>query len=94
MESFDALFDLGQLCNNKSPFHEDQRHGCQIEKEDGGEYKFSGRTDVVGIVFLDIVKITDLPERNSMYFPPLDLPIPNFDQCWYYVPTTPFYSDH
>lgn len=29
-------------------------------------YEFSGGTDVVGIVFLDIVKITDLPpERNS-----------------------------
>ena len=44
-------------------------------------YEFSGGTDVVGIVFLDIVKITDLPpERNSRYFPPFDLPIPNFNQ--------------
>lgn len=32
-------------------------------------YEFSGGTDVVGIVFLDIVKITDLPpERNSRFF--------------------------
>lgn len=31
-------------------------------------YEFSGGTDVVGIVFLDIVKITDLPpERNSKF---------------------------
>lgn len=31
-------------------------------------YEFSGGTDVVGIVFLDIVKITDLPpERNSRF---------------------------
>lgn len=44
-------------------------------------YEFSGGTDVVGIVFLDIVKITDLPpERNSRYFPPFDLPISNFNQ--------------
>ena len=44
-------------------------------------YEFSGGTDVVGIVFLDIVKISDLPpERNSMFFPPLDLPISNFHQ--------------
>lgn len=32
-------------------------------------YEFSGGTDVSGIVFLDIVKITDLPpERNSRSF--------------------------
>lgn len=44
-------------------------------------YEFSGGTDVVGIVFLDIVKITDLPpERNSRYILPLDLTISNFDQ--------------
>lgn len=44
-------------------------------------YEFSGGTDVVGIVFLDIVKITDLPpERNSGYFPFLGLAIPNIDQ--------------
>lgn len=44
-------------------------------------YEFSGGTDVVGIVFLDIVKITDLPpERNSKYFPSLSLHIPKFDQ--------------
>lgn len=31
-------------------------------------YEFSGGSDVVGIVFLDIGKITDLPpERNSTY---------------------------
>ena len=49
-------------------------------KTEARTYEFSGKTDVVG-VFLDIVEITDLPpEHNSMYFPPLDLPIPNFDQ--------------
>lgn len=31
-------------------------------------YEFSGGSDVVGIVFLDISKITDLPpERNRMF---------------------------
>ena len=31
-------------------------------------YEFTGGTDVVGIVFLEVTKITDLPpERNSMY---------------------------
>lgn len=31
-------------------------------------YEFSGGSDVVGIIFLDIGKITDLPpERNSMH---------------------------
>lgn len=34
-------------------------------------YEFTGGTDVVGIVFIEICKITDLPpERNSKTIPP------------------------
>ena len=53
--------------------------GIRLKKKtEARAYEFSGGT---GIVFLDIVKITDLlPERNSMYFPPLDFLISNFDQ--------------
>ena len=34
----------------------------------------------LSVLFFWTREITDLPERNSMYFPPLDFFIPNFDQ--------------
>lgn len=40
-------------------------------------YEFTGGTDVVGIVFLEICKITDLPpERNSKRTAPIRSPSP------------------
>ncbi len=44
-------------------------------------YEFSGGTDVVGIVFLEIVRITDLPpERNSRSCSLVGRHVPNLDQ--------------